>query len=206
MSAASVFDREPADTREAIIFATFDAIQKHGYAGLSIQRIADESELSKSTFYHHFDGKDDILLSFAAFLLENFETVFQRKSTGDPEQDLKIFLRLVVGESDAVTEDGDLEAMLGTYLEVGTQAIRDEQFREEFTRTGDKWVENLASLIQEGIDQGVFRDVDPEATAAFLLTMTDGATFEKMTRTDEPMPFLIDQILTYVDDHIVATE
>jgi len=52
----------------------------------------------------------------------------------------------------------------------------------------------------------VFADVDPAETAALLLTMVDGAVLEKTTRTDDPMGRLVENILGYIDDRIVADE
>jgi AcrR family transcriptional regulator len=204
MSQASMFGREPADTHEAIMFATYAALQKHGYAGLSIQRIADESDLSKSTFYHHFDGKDDILLSFAEFLLVACENIFQQESTGDPREDLRIYLAVLTAEWDTGPPDSQTDALLRTYMEVRSQAIRDERYREKITGTIESRNEQVVSLLEQGIDQGVFRDVDPERTANVLLSMVSGTIHEKITRTDDPAPDLLEQIFEYIDEQIVA--
>ncbi|QAU12403.1 TetR family transcriptional regulator [Halorubrum sp. BOL3-1] len=64
---------EPADTREAILGAAFRALREHGYASVTIQRIGDEFDKSPSLVYHHYDGKDDLLLDLLGFLLDAFE-------------------------------------------------------------------------------------------------------------------------------------
>ncbi|MFC6974124.1 TetR/AcrR family transcriptional regulator [Halomicroarcula sp. GCM10025709] len=104
--------------------ATFCALQQHGYAGLSIQRIADEAELSKSTFYHHFDGKEDLLLSFLEFILDTFDQLFQLESSGDPHADLKTFVSLVLGDFPHAEELPDRDAALRTYVELRAHAVR----------------------------------------------------------------------------------
>lgn len=203
MADRTLLTGEPANTHDEIMFATYEALQKHGYAGLSIQRIADESEHTKSTFYHHFDGKEDLLLSFAEFILENFQRAFEYESSGDPERDLKLFLGLLLGEY-GDGDESDTDEMLGAYIELRSQAVRNEAFRETFTRTSDQYVDHLAGIIEEGIDQGVFDEVDPQATAGFLLTMADGAILLKTTRTDDPMAQLHAEIETYIDHEVVA--
>jgi AcrR family transcriptional regulator len=70
MSEPGPFVGDPADTKEVIMRATYRALKRYGYAELSIGRIADEADLSKSAFYNHYDGKDDLLLSFLDFMLE----------------------------------------------------------------------------------------------------------------------------------------
>jgi len=67
------FLEEPDDTRDAIMKATYIALCKHGYSDLTIQRIGDEFSKSKSLLYHHYDSKDDLLLDFLEFMLDQLE-------------------------------------------------------------------------------------------------------------------------------------
>ncbi|OYR82216.1 TetR family transcriptional regulator, partial [Halorubrum ezzemoulense] len=64
---------EPSDTRQAILGAAFRALCEHGYANVTIQRIGDEFDKSPSLVYHHYDGKDDLLIDLLGFLLDEFE-------------------------------------------------------------------------------------------------------------------------------------
>lgn len=200
------FAGEPADSQEAIMWATFQALQEHGYAGLSIQRIADESELSKSTFYHHFEGKEDLLLSFVDFMLTEFTRIFQLESTGDPAQDLETYISLLLGDFPDLPNAPANDEILATYMELRAQAIRDPEFREKFTETAEGFSAQLTGLIETGVEQGVFADVDPEQSAKFLLTIADGIILQNTTRNDDPMPLLRDAIDQYVEREILADD
>ncbi len=59
-------------TRAEIMDATYEALRKHGYAELTIQTIADEFPKSKSLLYYHYDAKDDLLVDFVDWLVEEF--------------------------------------------------------------------------------------------------------------------------------------
>jgi AcrR family transcriptional regulator len=176
------FAGAPDDSHEAIMRATFVALQRHGYAGLSIQRIADEAELSKSTFYHHFDDKEDLLLSFAEFMLEQFITVLSIEASDDPRETLETLVDIVIdeefpsvaAETPATTGEWDV---LGAYVEVRAQAVRDEQFRAAFTEMDQLLFEQIAEVVRQGVDRGVFREVDPDAVAAMVLTLLGGHMF-----------------------------
>ncbi len=197
------FTGEPADSHEAIMRATFYALQEHGYAGLSIQRIADEAELSKSTFYHHFDGKDDLLLSFVEHILDEFERVYRLESSGDPAADLRTFFGLILGDFPVTDEMPDQWEFLGAYVELRAQAVRNPEFRAKFTETDRRYADRVAAIIEEGIEQGVFRDVDPDRTAQYLLTTLDGITMQGVSRTDDPVGPMRECLEAYIADELL---
>ncbi|MBX0323809.1 TetR/AcrR family transcriptional regulator [Halomicroarcula sp. F13] len=206
MTDALPFAGEPEDSHEAIMRATFCALQEHGYAGLSIQRIADEADLSKSTFYHHFDGKEDLLLSFLEFTLEEFDRVFKLESSGDPAKDLRTFFGLLLGDFPTAGGMPEQEDILATYVELRAQAVRNPDFRAKFTETDREFTARIAALVEEGIEDGVFRDVDPERTAQFLLTTLEGITLQNATRDDNPLPELRTAIESYMESELLVAD
>lgn len=203
MSDRVPFAGEPADSHEAIMRATFRALREYGYAGLSIQRIADEADLSKSTFYHHFDGKKDLLLSFQEFILAEFTRLFQLESTGDPEQDIKTFVSLVLDDFPDRVETPDKNAILGSYIEMRAQAVQNPDFREKFTETDELFAQQFAGIIENGIEQGVFADVDPETVSQFMITVLDGVILQNATRNDDPIPTVRDTIDEYIEETLL---
>jgi len=66
------------------------------------------------------------------------------------------------------------------------------------------YVDHLVPILEEGIDQGVFADVDPERTARFLLAIVDGIIVEVTTRTDDQRPLLWDALEAYIEDSIIV--
>ncbi|EMA28708.1 TetR/AcrR family transcriptional regulator [Haloarcula japonica] len=203
MSDGIPFAGEPADSHEAIMRATFRALREYGYAGLSIQRIADEADLSKSTFYHHFDGKEDLLLSFQEFILTEFNRIFQIESTGDPEQDIKTFVSLILDDFPDCVETPDKNAVLGSYVEMRAQAVQNPDFREKFTETDKLFARQFAQIIEDGIEQGVFADVDPETVSQFMITILDGVILQNATRNDDPVSTVRDTIDEYIEETLL---
>lgn len=69
-------DRRVRRTREALRKALVELIIERGYDRFTVQDILDRADIGRSTFYTHFHGKDDLLLSgFDAVKTEMAETV-----------------------------------------------------------------------------------------------------------------------------------
>ena len=54
---------EPEPGREAFLLAATRLINELGYRGASVQRIASQLNVTKGSFYHHLDAKDDLVLA-----------------------------------------------------------------------------------------------------------------------------------------------
>jgi AcrR family transcriptional regulator len=199
------FVGEPDDSHEAIMQATHRALREHGYAGLSIQRIADEAELSKSTIYHHFDSKEDLLASFIEFILSAFVRVFTLESGDDPEANLHTFIELLASPETQVTyaSAGQLDDILNTYVEVRAQAVRNDEVRAQFTATDEAFTDHLAAIIESGIESGQFQDVDPEETATFISTLLGGNTFARTTRDGHDIEAVLSELDGYIERHVL---
>nr|WKF59632.1 HTH-type transcriptional regulator BetI [Paraburkholderia busanensis] len=48
-------------TRDDWITAGFDALDREGYAGVSVERLARRLNVTRGSFYHHFRGRDDLV-------------------------------------------------------------------------------------------------------------------------------------------------
>ena len=60
----------------------------HGYAGLSMDRLAEETEFSKGTIYQHFSTKEDLVTALATQSLAQRAELFERlaKFEGRPRE------------------------------------------------------------------------------------------------------------------------
>src|SRR5690606_24086942 len=65
-------DRRVRRTREALRRALIEEILEKGYAQVTVQDIIDRADVGRSTFYAHFQDKDDLLF----YGLEELRTAF----------------------------------------------------------------------------------------------------------------------------------
>src|SRR5579871_4704189 len=56
-------DRRIGKTRKLLHEALHSLIREKPYAGITVQEILDRANVGRSTFYMHFEGRDDLLVS-----------------------------------------------------------------------------------------------------------------------------------------------
>ncbi len=160
---------DPEGTREEIMAATYRALREHGYADLTVARIAEGFPKSKSLLYHHYDGKDELLLDFLDFMLSGAE-----ETVPDPDDDPRGYLDATLDfalDPDPPTAYREFESAM---VELRAQAAHDERYREAFARHDAFFRERIAGAVRAGIERGDFDDADPERVAAFVHTVTEG--------------------------------
>jgi AcrR family transcriptional regulator len=181
MGLPEMFADAPRETRTDIMRATYVALTKHGYADLTIQRIADEFDKSKSLLYHHYDGKDALLLDFMEFLTDRLEREIDATSDADPRRRLDEFFDRLL----PVASGDERCAFDRVYVELRAAAAHDDAFRETFTETDHALRDRLAGILRDGMASGEFREGDPVRIASFLLATTLGAMVGRATSDDQ---------------------
>ncbi|WP_281195353.1 TetR/AcrR family transcriptional regulator [Halorubrum sp. F4] len=168
---------EQPGAADEIMDGVYRALCKHGYAGLTMQDIADECSKSKSLLHYHYDTKEDLLVAFLARVISDFERRMDRGADAAPVERLVAFVGWFVFEP-AETERESFHIGL---LEMRSQGPFNDRIREQLLRSDRLLRETAAEILSDGIDAGVFRDVDVDETAALLVATLDGARTRQIT-------------------------
>ncbi|MDZ7746684.1 MAG: TetR/AcrR family transcriptional regulator [Halobacteriales archaeon] len=172
---------EAPDSREQIMRAAFEALATHGYADLTVARIADEFEKSKSLLYYHYDGKDDILRSLLDYATDQFLAELDAESTEDAAVNLRQFVDQLLPES---PDEGVLTGRR-VILELRGEAVGNPDFRATFTAMDERLRDRVVTEVEAGVEAGIFATDNPETVATELTLLLNGALLESATTNHE---------------------
>ena len=75
-------ERKKQQTRERLIAAAFRLLRERGYEGATVELIADEAEVSVTTFFRYFESKDDVFLSSFSAIIDRVVAAVRDRPRG----------------------------------------------------------------------------------------------------------------------------
>jgi len=182
---------EPADTRQAILGAAFRALCEHGYADLTISRIGEAFDKSPSLVYHHYDGKDELLVDLLGFLLDGFEaSVSAGEFDLTPRERLDVYLSATTAPGSVDDEHAPDAQFLAVIVELRAQAASDGAYRDHFDRSDRVFEAFLERTVREAaseLDGDAAVDaspIPPVEVASTLQTLATGGMLRWATTAD----------------------
>ena len=138
------------NTKGRIISAAWKLFYEQGYENTTVEDIVFESETSKGSFYHYFDGKDALLGTLANVFDEKYEELYPSM---DPAMDAVEKLTYLNHELFAMIEGGVSMDLLARLL--STQLLaRGEKHLLDRNRT---YFRLLRQIVTEGQRAGQLR-------------------------------------------------
>jgi len=190
-----------SDTHEEIMGATYHALCKHGYAHLTMQDIADEFDKSRSLLHYHYDTKEELLLAFVENIVGWIGDRLAETDTEEPLERLEEYVDRFVIEPG----EEDRETFALALLELRVQAVHNEVFRDRLAAHYETNVQTVADIIADGIEAGVFRDVDPQEVGEAIYTSLVGARMYQVTLgAEHASRRMRDQLAAFVVDDLIA--
>ncbi len=168
------------ETTDEIMAATARALCAHGYADLTMQRIADEASMTAAAIHYHFDTKEGLMEAFLRDVTERFEARLDCDAS-DPRERLATLLDAVFEPPERPT-DGLAVAL----MELKLRAAHRPGYRERFHDLDEQMRAAVAEAVRAGVDEGLFDDADPEAVARSVVTAVDGAHARRVALGEDP--------------------
>jgi TetR/AcrR family transcriptional repressor of nem operon len=159
-------------TREKLLNITFDEVYIHGYTATSVDTILKKAGIPKGSMYHHFKGKKELVLAMVEerlfpkmVLFFNFE----RKKGGSVTDALRGTFAGMSKNKPLITYGCPLYRLMVELSPV------DETFDRLLSSRVVQMQENLAELLQKGIESGEFKETLPTKDFAnYILESTWG--------------------------------
>lgn len=165
--------RKPADqsvSREDILLAAADVLQRNGYEATTMKDIAAEVNLTAASLYHHFRNKNTLLLAVLEAGLEQVLGQIEPVVHSDLPPDKKL-CHMINAHIVSLTQNTAVGAAMvfeiRSLMGAENSQIKDQQAyaefiqrRDAFFARRDQFEQLFRQVIRQGMDNGLFRSVD----------------------------------------------
>ncbi|PAX09281.1 TetR/AcrR family transcriptional regulator [Sphingomonas lenta] len=159
---------DPVPGRESFLLAATRLINELGYRGASVQRIASELNVTKGSFYHHLDAKDDLVI---ACYKRSFDTIGHAQRLAD-DAGGSHWTRL----SSAVATLLDIQfSERGPLLRTTALSGLPLGVRAAMVERSNRIARRYAGTIMDGVAEGSIRPVDALVAAQALMALQNAA-------------------------------
>lgn len=161
-------------TRARIINAAVAQFIRSGYEATSVDEICIAANVSKGAFYHHFSSKQALFLALLQDWVQELEqslTAIGQEVEWVPQRFERMAERL-----EQVFEQAGGQAPM--FLEFWYQATKDPTAWSVSVEPYQRFRSIFARWIEEGIQQGSLKAVDPDAAAATLVSLGVGLVLQ----------------------------
>lgn len=160
--------REKENRRSEILNAARRVFGEKGYKNAAITDIAMEAQLSPGTLYLYFKNKEELYTTLSVDMLEDMTEEIKNVTA---ESSLSIEEKLFrVNEIFLETYETDSKVLINIFhLQSGEALNRlSPEVIQKIKDISSNSHKALASIIQEGMDQGIFRTEHPVAIADII--------------------------------------
>lgn len=161
--------KENIQRKEAILQAAVKIFSEKSYNGTSTREIAEKAGVSSGTMFRHFQTKEDILHELMMEIVQNIvpklavesiETVITEYIGQTPEETLKA----LVGSRIRIISDN-----FEIFKVIITEGFYNAEVRETFLQHVYFPIRKLLiNFINNGIQNGYFRKIDPDGIVRFF--------------------------------------
>jgi AcrR family transcriptional regulator len=196
-------EREKAARQEAIMASAKELFFTKGFNATTMDEIALRAELSKGALYLYFPSKEDLYVTVLneglKILFDRIEAVFQLDLPPD-----QVIRRLGEVRYRYYLDYRDYYRIFffreHRAVDVTRQLLSHDLIRENLEK-GMRSFQRFIAVIQQGIDQGIFAQVDPRKAAVAFWGATNGVLFffeEELNR--EIIGIDVEELIYYTID------
>lgn len=183
-------------SREEILDAALEVVDRVGYSGATVRELAAKVGLSQAGLLHHFGSKDDlfaeILRRSDSFDVEKFG--HEVDADGAPLDLAATFVRVV-------RHHQEVPGLVRLYIRLTAAATDPDHPDHAFFRERGDYARRIAA---EGFrklqrEQKVAADLDPEVLATLMLALQDGLRLQWLADPELDMPHHVSEFFALIE-------
>lgn len=174
--------------------ATTRVVARLGFAGATMQHIADEAQIAKGTLYLYFKDKEELLDSVVDSSLQTLRD--EISAVFDAKLGIEASLRAIVAAQFAFFEEHS--ELFRVYHEVtsGGNSRRKRDCDPHF----QNFLDRLAAMFKRAMAKGELRKANPEGLAIFVVEGTVGIIVRRIggarkTSIKDEVELVVDTVL-----------
>jgi len=156
--------RRPADSREALLAAAAEAFAHHGFDAASVDDIAARAGVNKAMIYYHFRSKQGLYVEILRSVFGSMgeRTAAAAAGTAPAYEKIIAFVAAVSAEADARPY---LPPLMMREIAEGARRLDADTLR-----LMSRLFANLRAILEQGVREGAFREVNPLLTYFTLIS------------------------------------
>lgn len=178
----------PSDARERLIRAANEVIYANSYEAVSVDELCAAAGVHKSSFYHFFSSKQELVLAALESQWQRFEEMVLKPSFSNqlpPQEQIMRFFDLTWERQQVQKQTGGhmRGCPIGNLtLELSTQ---NEVIRARVDQLFQAWLRYFERMLREAKEQGIVPEtLDVAVTAQALLAYFEGVLLLAKGRND----------------------
>jgi AcrR family transcriptional regulator len=173
--------------RHEIFHSSVALILKQGFAGTSMQEIAQAARVGKSTLYDYFPAKDHVLL----FVFEEELDILQEQAEGLAAEEIPVeekLIKILEAQLDYLLNNKNFFIELSMQVMQLGQAVQKRIMKKRYA-----YQDLLRAVLEQGVREGVFRPVNTRLATRTLLSIMEVLVYTTRP-TGSPREMLADAL------------
>ncbi len=153
-----------ANRKEEIIHVAAELFSRNGYSATSMRDIAEHIGMEAASLYNHISSKEEILHSICFGMADRFLNAIEEVNDiyFNGEQKLRMAVQNHVR---ILTQNlAEAQVFLKDWRHLGSENL------DAFIRLRDQYEDGIENILQTGIDENVFQDIDKKFAALNILS------------------------------------
>lgn len=170
------------ERRKEILAVALQAFNEKGYDKTSMDDVVRATGLSKGTIYWYFKNKQEMFTALMEFVVDQFFEEFDFMLSSTHDLTPRAALSMIFETVNAIVDMNPNSAALT--IDFMLQALHYPDLRKKYAGYYARYIDELGAIIQRGIDEGTFRQIDAHAASASLIGLMDGIMLQALLKDE----------------------